>query len=274
MGCGHHPWSPSTSENNPRHPTEGASEGVRLGEPAEGRNAAEGRSPVEAAGDVSPRPRGSVLSALAAGRFPKIVQETALVAGEGLEDRIRELMGDAYRAAEARRWAMEELAAAMAAKRAEQNRRAASASHAESARRGDRDEQETKTNAEDLQARRKEAEAIRVTNGGAPSQVRAASAGQRKISRTSEKILLSPVRKTLNTTLTKAVKTLSDEQVEAVRECLGRVAVAQPLLRQSAELPVGDAQRGDLLACHWSSAVVREAGKIHHLTDHVIGDRH
>jgi hypothetical protein len=58
----------------------------------------------------------------------------------------------------------------MAAKRAEQNRAAGVASGTS---RNGCDTFETKTNAEELQARRKEAEAIRVANGGAPAQVRA-----------------------------------------------------------------------------------------------------
>jgi hypothetical protein len=165
------------------------------------------------------------------------VQETALVAVEGLEDRIRGLMGDGYRAganfkagklrarprlslverpgffvlasvgvlssnesidgggrdaatlvvsrppcvasaltrakapAAKRRWAMEELAAAMVAKRA------ATAALSNSSRsHGGRETEETKTHAEKLQEARKDAEAIRVANGGAPAQVRAARA--------------------------------------------------------------------------------------------------
>ena len=120
---------------------------------------------------VIPNVKQGKIDDTVAGRFPKIVQETALVAGEGLEDRIRELMGDAYRAAEARRWAMEELAAAMAAKRSALASAAATARH--DADRGGHDPQKNETKAEKLAEARKEAEAIRVANGGAPAQVRA-----------------------------------------------------------------------------------------------------
>ena len=100
-------------------------------------------------------------------------QETALVAGEGLEDRLKEVMGDAYRAAEARRWAMEELAAAMAAKR---QATMTAARAVQLAPHADREEPETETKAEKDRASRKEAEAIRVANGGAPAQQRTYSA--------------------------------------------------------------------------------------------------
>src|SRR5258708_1179867 len=51
------------------------------------------------------------------GAFPKIVQEVAELASDGLEDRIKELMADFYQAAEARMAAAEALVGAMSAKR-------------------------------------------------------------------------------------------------------------------------------------------------------------
>jgi hypothetical protein len=78
-----------------------------------------------------------------------------------MEDRIRELMGDAYRAAEARRWAMEELAAAMAARIAAQKQAAAVARWSDAGR-SDYVLDKTKTPAEKKQEARNEAVAIRV----------------------------------------------------------------------------------------------------------------
>lgn len=105
-----------------------------------------------------------------AGRFPKIVQETALVAGEGLEERLMEILGEAYRVAGARRAEQEALMEAMAAKRVAQATAAAAAR--EASKSSDRGGQDQITQAEKLEDRRKEAEAIRVANGGAPALVR------------------------------------------------------------------------------------------------------
>jgi hypothetical protein len=100
-----------------------------------------------------------------AGRFPKIVQETALVASEGLEERIKELMGEAYRTPEERAARGAELVEALAAKRALVGQ----------ATGGRRSDYVDVTPAEKKQAARDEAVAIRVENGGAPAQVRGGS---------------------------------------------------------------------------------------------------
>jgi hypothetical protein len=62
-----------------------------------------------------------------AGRFPKIVLEVAQIAGEGLEDRIKELMGDTYRTPEEREVVASALGEVMAEKRAAQSRAGGSA---------------------------------------------------------------------------------------------------------------------------------------------------
>jgi hypothetical protein len=115
---------------------------------------------------VTPGVSQSKIDNTVAGRFPKIVQEVAVIAGEGLEDRIRELMGDSYRTPEERADRAAQLVEVMAEKRAAVGQ----------ATGGRRNDCVDVTPAEKKQAARDEAVAIRVANGGAPAQQRTYSA--------------------------------------------------------------------------------------------------
>lgn len=106
-----------------------------------------------------------------AGRFPKIVQEfAATLSPAEYEDRLKALAeenGMTYRTPEEREAYVKELGEVMAAKRA-----ALTAATNAARDHGGRDQEKIQSNAERFQSSRKEAETIRVANGGAPTLVR------------------------------------------------------------------------------------------------------
>jgi hypothetical protein len=100
-----------------------------------------------------------------AGRFPKIAQDTVALTPEEYEEGLKALAeahGLPYRTLEEREAYAKELVEAMAAKRAAVGRSTG----------GQRNDCVDVTNTENVAAARKEAEAIRVSNGGAPAQQR------------------------------------------------------------------------------------------------------